>query len=111
MPPGHDLLQSSRDVHTIAENIFAFDDDIAECNSMRKVIRRLSGIFGVIQHCSLHLNSAPHCLDDARNSSSSPSPIVLTMRPPYSLILGSIVSRRAKLSAASTLFVATHHAA
>ena len=95
-------LQPRRDVDAIAEDVVAVDDDVADIDADAELDALVGG--------TPALRSAmPRCTSTAQrtasttlaNSSSRPSPVVLTMRPPYSAIFGSISSCRWAFSAAS----------
>ena len=65
---------------------------------MRNSIRRSFGDGRVaLDHRPLHLDGAAHRVDNAGEFDSSPSPVVLTMRPLCSAIFGSTSSRRMRL--------------
>ena len=96
------LLNPCGDIDTIPEDVVTFDDDVADVDADTKVdpvIGRTAGIaFGHARCTSTAHRTASTTLG---NSSSRPSPVVLTIRPPYSAIFGSMSSRRWAFNAAS----------
>ena len=92
-------FQPRGDVDAIAEDVVAVDDDVAEIDADAELDALSAG--------TPALRSAmPRCTSTAQrtasttlaNSTSRPSPVVLTMRPRCSAILGSISSRRCAFS-------------
>jgi len=79
----------------IAVKVVALDDHIAEVDGATQfdaVVRRDTRVS--LGHRLLNVDRAAHRIDDAGNSTSRPSPVVLTIRPWCSAIVGSRSSRR-----------------
>ena len=99
------------DVDAVAEDVAVLDDDVAEIDADAKFDAPLCR---GRRRCA---RAIPRCTSTAQrtasttlaNSTSSPSPVVLTMRPRCSAILGSTSSRRCALKAASVPFLVPPH--
>ena len=92
-------LQPSRNVHSVPENVVILDNDIALVNADTKldaIIARCSGT-SITDMCC-HWVAQRNASTTLENSTSKPSPVVLTMRPRCSVIFGSISSARIDLS-------------
>ena len=95
-------LQACCDIYAIAEDVSAIDDNIADIDAHAELdtpVRRHLGV--ALRHRALDLDGATHRIHHAREFHQHSSPVVFTMRPRCSLILGSIKSRRCVLSRAS----------
>src|SRR6267143_1677184 len=75
------------DIDAVAVDVAPVFDDIAEIDTDAELDPPLHRNGGVAHgHLALHIHRAAHCIDDA---AELPSPVVLTMRPRCSLLLGS----------------------
>src|SRR5258708_29443179 len=92
-------LQSGGEIDSVAENVALVDDDVALMDAeaeLDPLVRGTSALRAAISRCtSTAQRTASTTL---ANSTSKPSPVVLTMRPRCSAILGSISSARIDLS-------------
>jgi hypothetical protein len=96
------LFKTRRNVHTIAEDVAILHDNVALMDANTEVDAPISGLIGIaFGHLALHLDSTAQRLDELPDSTSRPSPVVLTMRPRCSEMAGSITSRRVIRSAPS----------
>jgi hypothetical protein len=77
--------------YAVAVNVFVLDDDLAEIDADAELdaalLRNAPSLSNTIARATLE------------NSTKSPSPVVLTMRPRCRAILGSAPSRRSALNA------------
>ena len=81
------LLQTGGDINAVTEDIVAFDDDVAKVDANSQGDPSIVGhAGGPCGNCRLHLDGAAHGIYNTGNSSSKPSPVVFTMRPPCSVI-------------------------
>ncbi len=75
-------LQARCNVDAVAVDVAAVGDDVAEIDPYPEGDALLLGRLGVaVDHRPLELDRAADRIDDARKSTSMPSPVVLTMRP------------------------------
>ena len=82
-------LDARGDVHPVAVDVVFLDDDVAHIDAdADEDARRLGEPLVAARQFGLHVERMADGVDRAGNSTSVPSPVVLTMRPPYCAILG-----------------------
>ena len=83
MPPGDGQpLQPCRDVDAVAVNVAAVGDHVAEIDPDAKAQAPLLGEVQIaVGHRALNFAGAAPASTTLANSASTPSPVVLTMRP------------------------------
>ena len=111
MPPGSArAFEPRRDVDPIAKDVVVLDDDIAEIDADAQfdaIVRRRSAHCARPSRCCTAI-AQRNASTTLANSTSNPSPVVLTMRPRCSAIFGSISSRRSALSVERSFLVRPH---
>jgi len=104
-----DSLETGRDVHAISEDVATLNNHVAEIDADAKLDTVVLGESDIaFGHLPLHRDCRSDGSDHFGNTIRMPSPVVLTMRPLWLAIFGSISSRR---SARSRNSVATHQPA
>ena len=97
-------FEPSSDVDAVAEDVVPVDDDVAEIDADAKLDPRSTGTLGIaLGHRRCTSTAQRTASTTLANSTNSPSPVVLTMRPRCSAIIGSTNSRRIALNAAAYL--------
>ena len=106
-------LKARGDVDSVAENIVVVDDDIADVNADPKLDPEVLRHVGVSLAISRWISTAQRAASTAlANSTSMPSPVVLTIRPRCAAIAGSTSVFRNDFSLRKRAFlVATHQPA
>jgi hypothetical protein len=86
---------ANKDIDAVAIEVIALDDHVAEMMPMRSSMR-LSAVTLVFRSgiACCTATAQPTASTTLANSTSNPSPVVLTMRPRCSAIFGSTSSRR-----------------
>jgi hypothetical protein len=88
-------LEARRHIDAVAKNVVAVDDDVTDIDPDTKVDPQIRWYARIAPgHLALHVDRTAHRIDHTGNSRSRPSPVVLTILPPYSAIFGSMSSRR-----------------
>ena len=101
--PARDAFKARRNVDAVAENIVVVDDDVADVNADAKFDP------GILRQTSAFCAAMPRWTSTAQraastalaNSTSMPSPVVLTMRPRCAAMVGSTSAFLTALSRAS----------
>ena len=89
-----DTLEPRRDIDALAENVVALNQDIAEMDADAVDDAPGSGMTALRSTISFWIAIAHSTASTTEgNSSSNPSPMVLTMRPPRPATIGSAASR------------------
>jgi hypothetical protein len=88
-----DAFEPRCDIHAVANNVVPLDQDVAEvhANSIEDLLRRACPRSP--GHQLLDRDHTFDRSDNRGNSSNRPSPIVLTMRPPWLTIVGRAASQ------------------
>ena len=103
-------FQPRRDIDAVAEDVAVLDDDVAQVDADAELDAPVLGT-------PAFRSAIPRCTSTAQrtasttlaNSTSSPSPVVLTMRPRCSAIFGSLSSRRIALKRGERAFLVPPH--
>jgi len=93
-PPGfRDAFQPRGDVDAIAKDIVVVDDDVADVNADAEFDSGVLRHIGILPgHAALELDRRARRIHRAGDSTSLPSPVVLTIRPRCVAMVGSTAS-------------------
>jgi len=102
-PPGSaNCLQARGDIDAVAVNVVAVDDDVADIDSDAQGDALVVGMSASRSTIARWISTAQRTASTTLgNSTSTPSPVSLTMRPRCFLIFGSVSSRRCAFSRSS----------
>ena len=102
-PPGSaNCLQARGDIDAVAVNVVAVDDDVADIDSDAQGDALVVGMSASRSTIARWISTAQRTASTTLgNSTSTPSPVSLTMRPRCFLIFGSVSWRRCAFSRSS----------